>query len=243
MPPTLNEHTVASYDEELTGLAAQISDMGGMVEAAVADATRALLKLDHELARTTIAQDKTIDQMHRLIDDKAVSMIARRQPVGADLRAIITAIHIAGDLERVGDMAKTIARRTLQIEGLSLTPKFYNGVKHMADLILRQLKAALDAYATRNGVAAVEVCNSDEEIDALYTSLFRELLTYMMEDPGTVAPGVHLVFCAKNIERVGDHATNIAESVYYMVEGRTLSDERPKADSTSLMRFMLTAAH
>ena len=124
--------------------------------------------------------------MHRQIDDMAVSMIARRQPMAVDLRAIITCIHVAGDLERVGDMAKTVARRTLQIEGLSLTPKFYNGVKHMSDLILRQLKAALDAYANRNGVAAVEVCNSDDEIDALYTSLFRELLTYMMEDPRNI---------------------------------------------------------
>jgi phosphate transport system protein len=225
MPVTTNEHTVVSYDEELTGLAAQISDMGGMVEAAVADATRALLKLDHELAKTTIAQDKTIDQMHRVIDDKAVSMIARRQPVGSDLRAIITAIHIAGDLERVGDMAKTIGRRTLQIEGLSLTPKFYNGVKHMADLILRQLKAALDAYATHNAVAAVEVCNSDEEIDALYTSLFRELLTYMMEDPRNITQCTHLLFCSKSLERVGDHATNIAEAAFYLDTGRQMSEE------------------
>jgi phosphate transport system protein len=225
MPATTNEHTVTSYDDELTGLAAQISDMGGMAEAAVADATRALLKLDHDLARAVVAQDKVIDQMHRVIDDRAVSMIARRQPVGADLRAIITAIHVAGDLERVGDMAKTIARRTLQIEGLSLTPKFYNGVKHMADLILRQLKAALDAYAGRNAAAAVEVCNSDEEIDALYTSLFRELLTYMMEDPRNITQCTHLLFCSKSLERVGDHATNIAEAAFYLDTGRQMSEE------------------
>ena len=177
MALTHTDHTVASYDEELTRLSALISEMGGLAEAAVADATRALLKLDHEMARAVIVQDKQIDAMHRQIDDMAVSMIARRQPMARDLRAIITSIHVAGDLERVGDMAKTISRRTLQIEGLSLTPKFYNGVKHMSDLILRQLKAALDAYATRDGVAAVEVCNADDEIDALYTSLFRELLT------------------------------------------------------------------
>jgi phosphate transport system protein len=230
----LNEHTVASYDEELTSLASQIADMGGMAEAAVADATRALLKLDHELARSVVAQDKLIDTMHRTIDDRAVSMIARRQPVGTDLRAIITAIHVAGDLERVGDMAKTIARRTLQIEGLSLTPKFYNGVKHMADLILRQLKAALDAYATRNGVAAVEVCNSDEEIDALYTSLFRELLTYMMEDPRNITQCTHLLFCSKSLERVGDHATNIAEAAFYLDTGRQMSEERDELHRTQI---------
>ncbi len=197
--------------------------MGGVVESAVADATKALLKLDHPLARSTVAADKTIDAMHRTIDDMAVSMIARRQPMARDLRAIITAIHVAGDLERVGDMAKTIARRTLQIEGLSLAPKFYNGVKHMTDLILHQLKAALDAYATRDGAAAVEVCNRDDEIDALYTSLFRELLTYMMEDPRNITQCTHLLFCSKSLERVGDHATNIAEAAYYLDTGVQLS--------------------
>ena len=235
MALSLNEHTVQSYDEELTALASQIAEMGGTVEAAVADATRALLKLDHSAARDVIAQDKRVDEMHRQIDDMAVSMIARRQPMAQDLRAIITAIHVAGDLERVGDMAKTIARRTLQIEGLSLTPKFYNGVKHMSDLILRQLKAALDAYATRNAAAAIDVCNSDEEIDALYTSLFRELLTYMMEDPRNITTCTHLLFCAKNIERVGDHATNIAETIYYMTTGSQPEGERPKDDSSNTL--------
>jgi phosphate transport system protein len=223
MPNPVNEHIVSSYEDELTELAASISEMGGMVEAAVAECTRALLKLDHGQARAIVAGDKAIDEMHRMIDDKAVSMIARRQPMARDLRAIITAIHVAGDLERVGDMAKTIARRTLQIEGLSLTPKFYNGVKHMADLILRQLKAALDAYSARDGAAAVEVCNADDEIDALYTSLFRELLTYMMEDPRNITQCTHLLFCSKSLERVGDHATNIAEAAFYLDTGRQMS--------------------
>jgi len=230
----ITTHTVASYDEELTNLATLISEMGGMCEAAVSDATRALLKLDHQLARDVIAKDKQIDAMHRQIDDLAVSMIARRQPMAQDLRAIITAIHVAGDLERVGDMAKTISRRTLQIEGLSLTPKFYNGVKHMADLILRQLKAALDAYATRDGSAAVDVCNSDEEIDALYTSLFRELLTYMMEDPRNITQCTHLLFCSKSLERVGDHATNIAEAAFYLDTGRQMSEGTDELHRTQI---------
>jgi len=234
MPTTMTGHTVASYDEELTRLAALIAEMGGMAEAAVADATRALLKLDHTLAKDVIANDKTIDRIHRQIDDMAVSMIARRQPMAVDLRSIITAIHVAGDLERVGDMAKTIARRTLQIEGLSLTPKFYNGVKHMSDLILRQLKAALDAYATRNAAAAVDVCNSDEEIDALYTSLFRELLTYMMEDPRNITQCTHLLFCSKSLERVGDHATNIAESAFYLDTGRQMSEQVDELHRTQI---------
>ena len=231
---TMTGHTVASYDEELARLAALIAEMGGLAEAAVADATRALLKLDHALAKDTITNDKQIDQIHRQIDDMAVSMIARRQPMAVDLRAIITAIHVAGDLERVGDMAKTIARRTLQIEGLSLTPKFYNGVKHMADLILRQLKAALDAYASRNASAAVDVCNSDEEIDALYTSLFRELLTYMMEDPRNISQCIHLLFCTKSLERVGDHATNIAEAAFYLDTGRQMSEGTAELHRTQI---------
>ena len=215
----LNDHIVSSYEDELTNLASLIFEMGGMVEVAVSNATRALLKLDHGLARQTIDADKAIDQLQRRIDELAVSMIARRQPMASDLRAIITAIHVANDLERVGDMAKTISRRTTQIEGLSLAPKFYNGVKHMSDLILRQLKAALDAYATRNSAAALDVCNADEEIDALYTSLFRELLTYMMEDPRNITQCTHLLFCSKSLERVGDHATNIAEHAYYLDTG------------------------
>jgi phosphate transport system protein len=234
MAIAMTGHTVASYDEELTRLAALIAEMGGLAEAAVADATRALLKLDHALAKDTIANDRQIDQIHRQIDDMAVSMIARRQPMAIDLRAIITAIHVAGDLERVGDMAKTIARRTLQIEGLSLTPKFYNGVKHMADLILRQLKAALDAYASRNASAAVDVCNSDEEIDALYTSLFRELLTYMMEDPRNITQCTHLLFCSKSLERVGDHATNIAEAAFYLDTGRQMSEGTDELHRTQI---------
>jgi phosphate transport system protein len=231
---TLNEHIVSSYEDELTNLAQLISEMGGLVEVAVSDATRALLKLDHGLARSTIAADKSIDEMQKRIDEIAVSMIARRQPMARDLRAIITSIHVANDLERVGDMAKTISRRTLQIEGLSLAPKFYNGVKHMSDLILRQLKAALDAYATRDAAAAVEVCNADDEIDALYTSLFRELLTYMMEDPRNITQCTHLLFCSKSLERVGDHATNIAEHAYYLDTGRQIGSQPDELHRTQV---------
>jgi phosphate transport system protein len=219
------EHTIGSYDEELTRLAESIAEMGGVVEASISNATLALLKLDQALAQQTVAADKQIDMMQRKIDETAVSMIARRQPVAEDLRAIITSIHVANDLERMGDMAKQIARRSLQIETLSLAPKFYNGVKHMNDLVLRQVKAALDAYATRDAAAAVDVCNSDDEIDALYTSLFRELLTYMMEDPRVITQCTHLLFCGKSLERAGDHATNIAEAAYYLETGRQLSAE------------------
>jgi phosphate transport system protein len=223
MALSTNEHLVTSYEEELTHLAESIAEMGGLVEAALSNATLALLRLDNELAQATIVADARIDAMQRRIDEMAVSMIARRQPMASDLRAIITAIHVANDLERMGDMSKQISRRSMQIEGLSLAPKFYNGVKHMNDLVLRQVKAALDAYATRDSAAAIEICNHDDEVDALYTSLFRELLTYMMEDPRLITQCTHLLFCGKSLERAGDHATNIAEAAYYLETGRQLS--------------------
>jgi phosphate transport system protein len=199
--------------------------MGGAAEQAVARSVEALLRLDHGLAQTVIAEDRRIDALHLQLDEMAVSIIARRQPMASDLRMIVTAIHVASDLERVGDMAKQIARRALKIEGLSLNPQFYSGVKHMSDLILRQLKDALDAYATRNAAEAVAICNGDDEIDALHTSLFRELLTYMMEDPRNITQCTHLLFCSKSLERVGDHATNIAEAAYYLETGKRLSGD------------------
>ena len=225
MPNPSNEHIVSSYEDELSFLAQSIAEMGGQVEAAITNSTNALLKLDHELARATVAADKKIDEKQRKIDEMAVSMIARRQPMAADLRMIITSIHVANDLERMGDMAKQISRRALQIEGLALAPKFYNGVKHMSGLILGQVHAALDAYASRNSAAAIEVCNRDDEIDALYTSLFRELLTYMMEDPRLITQCTHLLFAAKSLERAGDHATNVAEAAYYLDTGKQLSEQ------------------
>ena len=225
MATALNEHIVSSYEDELMNLNKAISEMGGMVEQSITDAAKALLKLDHTSAQDVRVYDKKIDEMKDRINDMAVSIMARRQPMAADLRMVVTAIQVANDLERTGDMAKQLAKRTLQIESLSLAPKFYNGVKHMADLILRQLKAALDAYSARDGAAAVEVCNSDDEIDALYTSLFRELLTYMMEDPRNITQCTHLLFCSKSLERVGDHATNIAEAAYYLETGRHLGAE------------------
>lgn len=225
MPNTGAEHIVTSYNEELHALAQAIAEMGGQVEAAIENGTKALLTLDRELADVTIIADQRIDDMQRRIDEMAVSMIARRQPMASDLRSIITAIHVANDLERVGDMAKQLARRSLKLEGINLQPTFYNGVKNMKALVLRQVKDALDAYADRDSVAAVEVCNRDDEVDAMHTSLFRELLTYMLEDPRNITTCTHLLFCAKNLERIGDHATNIAERAYYLQTGKQLTAE------------------
>jgi phosphate transport system protein len=225
----LNEHIVSSYEDELTALQSAISEMGGMVEQAIQDSVTVLLRLDHAQAQELRARDKDIDATQQRINDMAVSVIARRQPMAADLRMVVTSIQVANDLERTGDMAKQLAKRALQIESLSLAPKFYNGVKHMADLVSRQLKTALDAYATRNAQAAVEVCGRDDEVDAMYNSLFRELLTYMMEDPRNITQCTHLLFCTKSLERVGDHATNVAEAAYYLETGRHLSaDEQAR---------------
>ncbi len=223
MSSTLSEHIVSSYEDELILIGRLIAEMGGMVEHAITEATTALLKLDQERAAEIRAADRRIDEMQQRIDDLAVSIIARRQPMAADLRTVVTAIQVASDLERTGDMAKQLCKRTMQIEGLSLAPKFYSGVKQMTALVAGQIKAALDAYAMRDGAAAVEVCKRDDDVDALHTSLFRELLTYMMEDPRNITQCTHLLFCAKSLERIGDHATNIAEAAYYLETGRRLA--------------------
>ena len=228
------EHIVSSYNDELTALAQTIAEMGGEVEVAIENGTKALLTLDRELADVTIIADQRIDDMQRKIDDMAVSMIARRQPMASDLRAIVTAIHVASDLERVGDMAKQLARRSLKLEGISLQPTFYNGVKNMTALVLRQIKESLNAYSNRDAQGAIEVCNRDDEVDAMHTSLFRELLTYMMEDPRNISPCTHLLFCAKNLERIGDHATNIAERAYYLQTGKQLSGEVEQLQRTQI---------
>ena len=209
----LNEHIVTSYEDELTNLNQAISEMGGMVEQAITDAATALLKLDHKLATgRALCRQEDRRACSSRINDMAVSIIARRQPMAADLRMVVTSIQVANDLERTGDMAKQLAKRTLQIEGLGLAPKFYNGVKHMTDLVARQLKARSTPTPAATPPAAVDVCNRDDEVDAMHTSLFRELLTYMMEDPRNITQCTHLLFCTKSLERVGDHATNIAEA-------------------------------
>ncbi|WP_417310765.1 phosphate signaling complex protein PhoU [Devosia sp.] len=223
MPTSLNEHIVSSFEDELINLHKAISEMGGMVEQAIIDSANALLRLDHVQAKEVRLADRAIDDKQQAINDMAVSIIARRQPMASDLRMVFTAIQVANDLERTGDMAKQLAKRALQIESLGLAPMFYNGVKHMTDLVAHQLKVALDAYSSRNSAEAVEVCNRDEEVDAIHNSLFRELLTYMMEDPRNITQCTHLLFCTKSLERIGDHATNIAEAAYYLETGQHLS--------------------
>jgi phosphate transport system protein len=230
----MSDHIVTSFDTELKGLAEKLAEMGGLAEKMVGDAVSALITRDGALAQKVIASDKAVDQMQQRIEEMAILTIARRQPMAVDLRAIVAALRVSNDLERIGDLAKNTAKRVIAIEGDFKSPKLFGGLNHMSELVLGQLKAVLDAYAERDNDSATDVWQRDGEIDALYTSLFRELLTYMMEDPRNIGFCTHLLFCAKNIERIGDHATNIAETVHFLVTGQVLPDERPKQDDTAM---------
>jgi phosphate transport system protein len=230
----MTEHTVRAYDDELGGLKQKIAEMGGLAEQQVADSVAALSRQDSALAQRIITADQRIDVLQKQVEDSATSIIARRQPMAQDLREIMAAIHIANDLERVGDLAKNTAKRVFAVESNYASQRLVTGVEHIAELSLTQLKNVLDAYAERDVAAARNVWERDDEIDAMYTSLFRELLTYMMEDPRNITFCTHLLFCAKNLERIGDHATNIAETVHYLVTGAPLTEERPKKDTSSM---------
>ena len=229
----MSEHTHKAFDVDLQEISRLVAELGGMAEKEITDAVEALAKRDAMLAQRVMASDVLTDAMQREIEEKAILTIARRQPVAVDLREIVGALRVSNDLERIGDLAKNIGKRVVALNGDFPPQKLIRGVEHIADLVLGQLKGVLDAYARRDVAQAIVVWKGDAEIDAMYTSLFRELLTYMMEDPRNITFCSHLLFCAKNIERMGDHATNIAETVHYMVSGRTLTDERPKGDTTS----------
>jgi phosphate transport system protein len=233
----MKEHIVTSYENELRDLTRNVAEMGGRAERLVADSVAALLKRDTELAERVIVQDKAVDVLQREIEEDSIAMIARRQPLATDLREIVSALRVAGDLERIGDLAKNTAKRALALDGEYRAQKQLRGVEHMSEIAIEQLKAVLDAYSNHDDARAIEVWKRDGEIDAIYTSLFRELLTYMMEDPRHITLCTHLLFAAKNIERIGDHATNIAETVHYLVIGEQLSDERPKSDTSSLTKM------
>ena len=236
----MNEHTAKAFDVDLQELTRMVAEMGGLVEKQIADSVDALAKRDIERAARVVAADAGVDALQHEIEDKAVLTIARRQPMAVDLREIVGALRLTNDLERIGDLAKNIAKRVAAITGDEFHPqKLLRGVEHMAALVLGQLKQVLDSYASHDLNKALAVWNGDEEVDSMCTSLFRELLTYMMEDPRNITFCMHLMFCAKDIERIGDHATNIAETVYYMIEGRPITDQRPKGDTTSFGAALL----
>ncbi len=233
----MSEHTIKAFDSELGELARKVAEMGGLAERQIADAVAALAKRDTAQAERVIVLDANIDALQREIEEKCVLTIARRQPMAVDLREVVGALRVSNDLERIGDLAKNIAKRVVVLDGEFRPNKVIRGVEHMTDLVLAQLKQVLDSYVRRDVAMALEVWRNDEGVDAVNNSLFRELLTYMMEDPRNITFCTHLLFCAKNIERMGDHATNIAESVHFMVEGCPLPDERPKSDLTSFARM------
>jgi phosphate transport system protein len=227
------EHIVKSYDEELQRLNKMIVEMGGLAESQLADATEAVQERDSELAARVIEDDVKVDQLERDLDNLAIRLLALRQPMARDLREIVVALKIASDLERIADYAANVAKRSI---ALSQAPpiQLAHALPRMARLALLLIKDVIDAYVERDADKALDVWNRDEELDEMYASLFREFLTYMMEDPRNIGACTHLLFMAKNIERIGDHATNIAENLYYLVHGTPLTQARPKGDNSSL---------
>ena len=228
-----SEHIVKSYDEELERLKQIIVEMGGMAESQLADAIDAVTKRDSELAAQVIQADDKVDQLERDLDNLAVRLLALRQPMARDLREVVAALKIASDLERICDYAANVAKRSI---ALAQSPPIQpaHALPRMAQLALLLVKDVIDAYVERDPDKALDVWNRDEELDEMYSSLFREFLTYMMEDPRNIGVYTHLLFMAKNIERIGDHATNIAEDLYYLIYGRALDQARPKGDKSSL---------
>ena len=237
--PTRIDHTAKAFDADLQEITRKVAEMGGLAERQITDAVEALVGRDLEKGEQVIAMDPQIDAMQREIEEKAILTIARRQPMAVDLREVVGAMRVCNDIERIGDHAKHIGKRVVALDGDFYPQKLIRGVEHMSALVLAQLKQVLDAYASRDLATALAVWKGDEEVDSMCTSLFRELFTYMMEDPRNITFCMHLMFCAKDIERMGDHATNIAETVYYMIEGRPITDQRPKGDPTNFGTALL----
>ena len=229
----MSDHTSTAFDADLATLRSDIAEMGGLVVEAVTDAVLALAHGDCDLARSVVERDRRIDAICRGIEERSILTIVRRQPVAVDLRELVAMFRIANELERFGNLAKNIAHRVADI-GAPGRGRAVRRVEQMASLVRRQLRAVLESFAQRDARRALAVWTGDEEIDHLHTSVFRELLVDMMADPDRVGCCTQLILCAKNLERMGDHATNIAESVQFMVTGQKLSDPRPKSDESSI---------
>lgn len=230
----MSKHTVTSFDEELTHIDRLIRDMGDLAGSMVGAAIRSLVLSDNALAQRVISDDVIMDARQRELDDRAITLIGKRQPMAQDLRAVVGAIRMAGDLERIGDLAKNIAKRVSAV-GQSAAPiKLAHGIEGMSEMVLGQVRGVIELYVARDAEGLKTLRAEDEKIDVKYTAVFRELLTYMMEDPRNITTCTHLLFCAKNLERIGDHVTNIAENAYYVVTGEQLPVSRPKIDETTL---------
>jgi phosphate transport system protein len=231
----MNQHTTRIFDADLQTLVQKIGEMGSVAEKQIARAVEALQKRDAVLAEQVIATEDQIDALQREVEDKAVVTIARRQPVAVDLRNLVAALRIAIDLEHIGDHAESIAKEAALLTDRTPPREVLVHLELMAQLVRDQLTQVLQSYQNRDVAMALEVWRKDQDVDALNNSIFRELLTYMLEDAHNISYCTQLLFCAKNLERIGDHTTNIAETVYYMVRGQPLSEERPKADITSTL--------
>ncbi len=226
------EHIVKSFDEALNRLDNVIAEMGGLAELQLTEAIDAFVHRDAEKAAKVAAGDARIDQLEHRVDHEAVALLAQRQPMAVDLRVVISALKTSAIIERIGDYAKNIAKRAATLADMPPVPPAVT-IARLGRLTQQMTKDVLDAYGARDVEKADMVRRRDEEVDALYTSIFRELLTYMMEDARNITACTHLLFVAKNIERIGDHATNIAENIHFLVRGRLPADERPKGDESS----------
>jgi phosphate transport system protein len=229
--PEQAEHIVKSYEAELQRLRDLLVEMGGLVESQVASATIAVVEQDVDAATRTVEQDPAVDSLEREVESFVIRLLALRQPVAQDLRQIVAALKMASDFERIGDYAANVAKRSIVLSQHNLPFKL-GGLAHMARLVQESLKLVVDAVGDMDPGKAIQVWRSDEAVDDFYTAIFRELVTYMMEDPRNITPCTHLLFVAKNLERIGDHATNIAETVHFAATGDALPEARPKGDNT-----------
>jgi len=229
----VTDHIVKSFDEELARLSDLISRMGGLAETQLEDSIEALQRRDSSLAEGAIEIDRVIDAHHAEVDELAIRLLALRQPMAADLRHIVTALKVAPIVERIGDYSKNVAKRTIALNQVPPVKPLFT-IPRMGRLVREMIKDVLDAFSNADVGMAGDVWARDKEVDDMYDSLFRELLTYMMEDARNITACTHLLFVARNIERIGDLATNVAELVHYQVEGEPLSEDRPKADEASI---------
>ena len=227
------DHIVKDFNEELSQLDNLLAEMGGLCEAQLSKAMEAMVKRDVDLASAVIEGDRRIDDLEKQVDSLAINLIALRQPMAADLRMIIASLKVANNLERVGDYAKNIGKRTIALSKSPVISNTTNSIQRMSTMVEGMIKNALDALINRDSQRAKDVRISDQEVDQMHSSLFKELLTFMAEDPESISTCTHLLFVAKNLERVGDHMTSVAEQIVFIVEGEILDDERPKKDKTS----------
>lgn len=229
------QHIASAFDRDLEAIQAHIMKMGGLVESAILDAARSLELRDEELANEVRSRDLAIDQLEVQINEQAAELLALRSPTAGDLRTVLTVLKVSGNLERIGDYAKNIAKRNSVLVQLSQMEGTESALRRMAQAVELMLKDVLDAYIMRDVNLAEDVRQRDADVDQMYNSLFRQFLTFMMEDPRNITACMHLHFIGKNIERMGDHVTSIADQVIYLVSGDMPADQRPKQDQTSFM--------